>query len=166
MRTGARIAVAPMLMALAVTGASAQDQEMGLSEALEVLRANGLVVHVAARVIPEGAEPIWNAESTRTTLPGRPIKVRYEGDNLRIYLTCTPYVQDDGEVLLLAQGQVWLSETPDKEVKYYNTFSSIPVSFGEKVLFFPLGFSTEKGGAQELFNIELAIRVVPYDAAR
>ena len=166
MRARAKIAVAPMLLALAVTQANAQEREMGLSEALEVLRANGLVVHIAARVIPEGAEPIWNAESTRTTLPGRPIKVRYEGDNLRIYLTCTPYVQENGEMLLLAQGQVWLSETPDKEVKYYNTFSSIPVTYGEKVLFFPLGLSSAEAGAPDVFNIELEIRVVPYDAAR
>jgi hypothetical protein len=75
-------------------------------------------------------------------------------------------VNDSGEVLLLAQGQVWLSQPPEKEVKYFNTFYSIPVTFGEKVLFFPLGLASAEAGQQDdFFNIELEIKIVPYKAA-
>jgi hypothetical protein len=156
----------PLLLALAVTRAPAEENEMDLKEALRALLSNALEVHVSARVLPADAKPIWNVESTRLTLPGRPIKVRLDGENLRIYLICTPYVKDTGEVLLLAQGQVWLSQPPEKEVKYFNTFYSIPVTFGEKVLFFPLGVASGEAGQQDdFFNIELEIKIVPYKAA-
>lgn len=161
-----RNVVVPLLIALAVRSVPAEEKEMDLKEALRALLANALEVHVSARVLPADEKPIWNVESTKLTLPGRPIKVRLDGDNLRIYLICTPYVKDSGEVLLLAQGQVWLSQPPEKEVKYFNTFYSIPVTFGEKVLFFPLGLSSgEPGGGQDdFFNIELEIKIVPYEA--
>ena len=161
-----RNVVVPLLLALAVTSAPAEENEMDLKKALHALLTNALEVHVSARVLPSDEKPIWNVESTKLTLPGRPIKVRLDGDNLRIYLICTPYVKDSGEVLLLAQGQVWLSQPPEKEVKYFNTFSSIPVTFGERVLFFPLGLSRgEVGGQDDFFNIELEITIVPYEAA-
>jgi hypothetical protein len=160
-----RNVVVPLLIALAVRSVPAEEKEMDLKEALRALLANALEVHVSARVLPADEKPIWNVESTKLTLPGRPIKVRLDGDNLRIYLICTPYVKDSGEVLLLAQGQVWLSQPPEKEVKYFNTFYSIPVTFGEKVLFFPLGLSSgEPGGRDDFFNIELEIKIVPYEA--
>jgi hypothetical protein len=155
--------VVPLLFALAVSSAPAQEKPLDVKEALHALLSNALEVHVSARVLPADEKPIWNAESTRLTLPGRPIKVRLDGDNIRIYLICTPYVNDSGEVLLLAQGQVWLSQPPEKEVKYFNTFSSIPISFGEKVLFFPLGLATASVDPEsDFFNIEVEIKVVPY----
>jgi hypothetical protein len=160
-----RAVVVPLLFALAVSSAPAEEKPFDVKEALRDLLSNALEVHVSARVLPADAKPIWNAESMRLTLPGRPIKVRLDGDNIRIYLICTPYVNDSGEVLLLAQGQVWLSQPPEKEVKYFNTFSSIPISFGEKVLFFPLGLATGAVDPEnEFFNIEVEIRVVPYQS--
>jgi hypothetical protein len=89
--------------------------------------------------------------------------VRLDGENVRIYLICTPYLQDDGDVLLLAQGQVWFTEPLDKENRYFSTFYSIPVSFGEKVLFFPLGLSDADAQQKNHFNIELEIKIVPYE---
>ena len=116
-------------------------------------------------MLPSDQKPIWNAESTKLTLPGRSIRVRLDGDNVRIYLICTPYVQDNGEVLLLAQGQVWFATPSDNEVKYSSTFSSIPVSFGEKVLFFPLGISDEEARRRGVVNVEVEIKIVPYESA-
>ena len=158
--------IVPLLLALAARRSPAEEKAIDLQEALRALLANALEVHVSARVLPADEEPIWNAQSTKLTLPGRPIKVRLDGDNARIYLICTPYLQESGEVLLLAQGQVWLSQPPEKEVKYFNTFYSIPVTFGETVLFFPLGLAAAGASAQAgSFNIELEIKVVPYQAA-
>jgi hypothetical protein len=156
----------PLLFALAVAQARPQEKDIDPKAALQSLLSNALKVTISARVLPPEAQeetPIWNAESTKLTLPGRSIKVRLDGDNVRIYLICTPYVQDNGEVLLLAQGQVWFSEPTDKEVKYSSTYYSIPVSFGEKVLFFPLGLSSEDGQQKDFFNIELEIKIVPYE---
>ena len=161
-----RNVVVPLLFALAVAQTQAQDTEIDPKEALQQLLSRALTITVSARVLPPDTQedaPVWNAESTKLTLPGRAIKVRLDGDNVRIYLICTPYIQDNGEVLLLAQGQVWLTEPTDNEATYYSTFYSIPVSFGEKVLFFPLGLGGTETQKKDFFNIELEIKVVPYE---
>jgi hypothetical protein len=167
-----RNAIVPLLLALAVAQARAQapapapETETDPKEALQQLLSKALSVTISARILPPDAQeetPIWNAESTKLTIPGRPIQVRLDGDNVRIYLVCTPYVQENGEVLLLAQGQIWLTQPTDKEARYYSTFYSIPVSFGEKVLYFPLGIAPSSEDQQkDFFNIELEIKIVPY----
>lgn len=161
-----RLALAPLFLALAISQVQAKDREQEPQEALQSLLTKALRITVSARVLPGDEKPIWNAESSRLTLPGRPIKVRIDGENVRIYLVCTPYIQESGEVLLLAQGQVWFSTPPDKEVKYSSAFYSIPVSFGEKVFFFPLGFSEQEARQKGFFNVELEINIVPYGDAR
>ncbi len=168
MRPSVRSGIVPFLLALAVAHANGQAQgtDTDPKEALQELLSKALTVTVSARILPPDAQeetPIWNAESTKLTIPGRSIKVRLDGDNVRIYLICTPYLQDNGEVLLLAQGQVWFTEPQDNENRYVSTFYSIPVSYGEKVLFFPLGVSSEDQPQKSHFNIELEIKIVPYE---
>jgi hypothetical protein len=158
----------PLLLALAVGQAQgqAQEAEPDPKEALRDLLSKALSITISARMLPPDAQaetPAWNAESTRLTIPGRPIRVRLEGENVRIFLDCTPYLQDSGEVLLLAQGQVWLTEAPEKEARFYSSFYSIPVSFGEKVLYFPLGLGGASSPPNDHFNIELEIKIVPYE---
>jgi hypothetical protein len=166
-----RSGIVPFLLAMAVVHAQGQAQSTDTDpkEALQELLSKALTVTVSARILPPDAPdaradtPVWNAESTKLTIPGRSIKVRLDGDNVRIYLVCTPYLQDNGEVLLLAQGQVWFTEPQDKENRYVSTFYSIPVSYGEKVLFFPLGVSGSQEAQKQHFNIELEIKIVPYE---
>ena len=153
--------VAPLILVAAAIAARAED--LNITEALKALLDNALEVKISARIFPADAEQTpWTAESTRLTIPGRAVKVRLEGDNVQIYLICTPYVQENGEVLLLSQGQVWFTEPPEKEAKYFSTFYSIPVSYGEKVLYFPLGVTDAAAKEQGFFNIELEIVIVPY----
>jgi hypothetical protein len=163
-----RNTVVPLLLALAVAQAPAQAQDGATdpNEAWQELLSKALSINISVRVLPPDTQtetPIWNAESTKLTLPGRSIKVRLDGDNVRIYLICTPYLQDNGDVLLLAQGQVWLTEPSDKEVKYSSTFYSIPVTYGKKILFFPLGVSDTDPASKDFFNIEVEIKIVPYE---
>ncbi len=154
--------MAPLLLAAAAVAARAE--ELNITEALQALLDNALEVRISARILPADAEKeAWTAESTRLTIPGRSVKVRLEGDNVQIYLICTPYVQENGEVLLLSQGQIWFTEPPEKKAKYFSTFYSIPVSYGEKVLFFPLGMSEKAEQDPGYFNIELEIVIVPYE---
>jgi hypothetical protein len=162
---GRGVALAPLIIALAALPAHSEDHEPDPREALQSLLSNALEVTIAARMLPADEKPIWNAQSTKVTIPGRSIRVRLDGDNVRIYLVCTPYVEDNGEVLLLAQGQVWFSTPTDKEIKYSSTFSSIPVSFGEKVLFFPMGITDAEAQKKGFVNIEVEIKIVPYAAA-
>lgn len=155
-----RLAVALLLAAAA---AAAWAEELNITDALRALLDNALEVRFSARILPvDSAKEPWTAASTRLTIPGRSVKVRLEGDNVHIYLVCTPYLQDNGEVLLLSQGQVWFTTPPENSAKYFSTFYSIPVSYGEKVLFFPLGVSETAAQEPGYFNIELEIVIVPY----
>jgi hypothetical protein len=158
------VAISLLAFSFARAESQAAEQELDLKDALSELLSNALQVNISARVLPADEKPVWNVESTKLTIPGRSVKVRLDGDNVRIYLICTPYIQENGDILLLAQGQVWLTEPPEKEVKYFSTFYSIPVTYGEKILFFPLGLSDEIAQKQEKqsFNIELEIQIVPY----
>jgi hypothetical protein len=163
-RTGL-VAISLLALSFARAESQAAEQELDLKDALSELLSNALQVNISARVLPADEKPVWNVESTKLTIPGRSVKVRLDGDNVRIYLICTPYIQENGDILLLAQGQVWLTEPPEKEVKYFSSFYSIPVTYGEKILFFPLGLSDEIAQKQEKqsFNIELEIQIVPYN---
>jgi len=153
------VAVAPLLLIFAALQAQSEDREPDPKDALQSLLSNALQITIVARVLPADQKPIWNALSTKLTLPGRSIRLRMDGDDVRIYLECTPYVQDNGEILLLAQGQVWFAAPTENEVTYSSTFSSIPVSFGEKVLFFPLGISDQEGQDKGFRNVEVEIKV-------
>ena len=166
-----RAAIMPLLFAIAVAQTSAQAQapapDVDPKDALQQLLSSALSITISARVVPPDAQKedgsIWNEESTKLTISGRAIKVRLDGDNVRIFLICTPYVQEDGSVLLLAQGQVWFTEPTDKESRLYNTFYTIPITFGEPVFFFPLGVSDTVQPEEGYFNIEVEIKIVPYE---
>ena len=138
MVTATPAVIAPLLLALAVGRLGRRRAPLDLKQALKDLLDNALEVQSPRGSSPRAAAGLERGEH-EAHHPRQARQGRIEGDNVRIYLICTPYVEDNGEVLLLSQGQVWLTEPPENEAKYFNTFSSIPVSFGEKVLYFPLG---------------------------
>lgn len=156
-------AVVPLLFAIAVASAPAQEAaSTDPAEALQQLLSTAMTVSINARIVPPDSEddtPMWNAESTKLTIPGRSIRVRLEGDNVRIYLICTPYVQEDGEVLLLAQGQVWFSAPTDNESKYSGYYQAIPITYGTPIFFYPLGIAAADAQQKGYFNIEVEIRI-------
>ena len=153
--------IAPLLLAAAAVAVRAED--LNITESMQALLDNALEVKISARIFPAEAETApWTEGSTRLTIRGGSVKGGLEGDNVQIYLVCTPYTEENGDVLLLSQGQVWFTEPPEKKAKYFSTFYSIPVSYGEKILYFPLGMSDTDVQEQGYFNIELEIVIVPY----
>ncbi len=134
-------------------------QEIELEEALRPILDKALQLNIIARVLPPGAEQEWNMQSSKLTIPGRSIAVKLLGENIRIFIVLTPYWQENGKLLLVAQGEVLLSEMAESEVKYLSTVKSIPISLGEKVLFFPLGVPQE---LRKSFNIQLEIEILSY----
>lgn len=165
---GRVLAVIPFVLFVASL-ADVVGEDIDIQEGIDLLRSSTMKVNMSARVLPYNDKPIWN--STKLTIPGRSLKFRLDGDNIHVYLICTPYIQDDGNILLLAQGQVWLSETPENEVMYSSAFYSVPLAWGEKVFFFPLGISqediakkvTKEDMEKKVFNLELEIQIVPYE---
>ena len=151
-----------LLLVLAAFLAEAQEDELDKifqDQNLQCLIDRALQLNITAKVLPPDESPVWNTASSKVTLPGRSVAVRLVGENMRIDAVFTPYQQEDGELLLVAQGQIWFSEA--SETKYLSTFQSIPVSLGEKVLFFPLGFS-EQFGKGSTFTLQIEVQIYPY----
>jgi hypothetical protein len=150
-----------LLMLLLWTGAlSLTAEDMDLND-LESLLDEALQLNITAKVLPRGDQPVWDVRSSKLTIPGRSIAVKMVGDNVRVDVVLTPYLADRGELVLVAQGQVWLSEAPEQAVKYLATIKSLPIELGEKVLFFPLGLDSRLAETQSL-TIQLEIEVLAY----
>jgi hypothetical protein len=153
-----------ILFALGLVSVGAQDNGLERffeDEDLESLIDEALQLQITAKVLPPDQQPVWNSQSKKVTIPGRSVAVRLVGDNIRIDVVFTPYQEEGGNLLLVAQGQVWFSEAPNAKTTYLTTIQSIPVSWGEKVLFFPLGFSSELSKTST-FNIQLEVEIYPY----
>jgi hypothetical protein len=153
-----------ILFSLGLVSVGAQDNGLERffeDEDLESLIDEALQLQITAKVLPPDQQPVWNSQSKKVTIPGRSVAIRLVGDNIRIDVVFTPYQEDSGNLLLVAQGQVWFSEAPDAKTTYLTTIQSIPVSWGEKVPFFPLGFSSEFAKAST-FNIQLEVEIYPY----
>jgi hypothetical protein len=164
-----RVALVLLLLPMVLGTAASQEldfEELFNDPKLEALIDQALQLKITAKVLPPGETAVWNSESRKITLPGRSVAIRLVGQNIRIDVVFTPYQKEDGAVLLVAQGQVWLSEAPEHKTKYLTTIQSIPVSWGEKVLFFPLGLSAEVPSGQETFAIQLEVEILPYKELR
>jgi hypothetical protein len=121
-----------------------------------------LDINIAARVSEAGEKAIWTVESSELTIPGRSVNVKLVGKNILVVASFTPYLKESGEIILVAQGQVWISSPVADEIKYLTTLKNIPITLGEKVLFFPLGVRNLEQEGKNLYNIELEIRVLPF----
>lgn len=157
-----------LLLAVALTAvqgsgpAFAQESELDRifqDHSLQSLIDEALQLNIVVKVLPPDQTPVWNSVSKNVTIPGRSVAVRLVGQHIRIDAVFTPYQEADGNLILVAQGQVWFSAAT--ETKYFTTFQSVPVSLGEKVLFFPLGLS-EQLEMKKTFTLQIEVQIYPY----
>ncbi len=133
----------------------------GASDPYFLLLDKALKVRLVAKVIGSGEEMVWNMETTYITISGRTVTVPLKGSNLFVLINITPYKEDDGNILLVAQGHVWLTNEKNEKVQYLTARQSMPVSFGEKILFYPLGVDIKRADT-ESDTIQLQVEVLPY----
>ncbi|MBN2533982.1 MAG: hypothetical protein JXB88_13915 [Spirochaetales bacterium] len=121
---------------------------------------NVLQVDFNVKLIQPGEISIWNTKKVKYTIPGYTVILKMEGTNIKFKGHFTPYLKKEN-LLLIAQGQVWLSDPAKKSLTYFTFVKSISLSFGEKVIFLPLGIAEtyEKG---KTYNIEIEIQISPY----
>jgi hypothetical protein len=131
-------------------------------ELMPGLREQAVVINIIAR-IEENSQEVWNAASSKVTIPGKPVSIRLVGGNVVMAIQFTPYLQDKDQNLLVAQGQIWLV-VPNEGISYKTTMQTIPLKFGEQIYFFPLG-SGSRGSSVAAGNphIELLIELQRYD---
>ena len=151
------------LLLLLQSTVTATGQENGnVEDLLQALEDAALKINIVAFVLPPLEEPVFSSESSKMTLPGRPVVIQIKGENILINATLTPYLHEDGKIILVAQGQVWFTEASEEQpVTFLSSLKSIPTSFGEKVFFFPLGVPQDFAGSN-LFNLVLEIEIVPF----
>ena len=129
-----------------------------LEDILEAVDEKIYSVHIHARVYESGEISTWDMEVKKFTIAGKKVTVRLEGENVLVVADLTPYIQSDDTVLLVAQGEVWITTPQDEQVKYSSVIKSLPIEYGDKVYFYPLGV----GKIKDAFIIELEIEVNPY----
>jgi hypothetical protein len=134
-------------------------------ELMPGLREQAVVINIVAR-IEENSQEVWNAVSSKVTIPGKPVSIRLVGGNVVMAIQFTPYLQDKDQNLLVAQGQIWLA-VPNEGISYKTTMQTIPLKFGEQIYFFPLGSVGSRGSSVAAGNphIELLIELQRYDEA-
>lgn len=151
-----------LVLSFLIVICKAHGQEIDWEKALTALLENALEIKIAARILPHNERPFWDMDISELTIPGRSVVVQLIGNNIRIFAIFTPYRQENDTILLVAQGQIWLTEPPENKVKFLSAYRSIPISLGEKILFFPLGLTSEIV-KKDFFNIELEVQIVPYE---
>ena len=151
-----------IVSAAGLAGAQAPPQSM-IESALRSVRDDQLEIKVGLSLTQTEPFTNWNTQQSELTIPGRAVNVEVNGSNLRIRAVFTPYLGADGELELVAQGQVWLDDGPEAPTRYVATYRSVPLSLGEKLLFFPLGVA--EGVADEV-TLKLEVEIVRYEPER
>jgi len=118
-------------------------------------RRQALVLEIDSRVVQDGKNVVWSETNRKTSISGIPVGVQVVGSNLVVVVHFTPYIRNDGNVLVV-QGQIWVAEQ-DKGVTYFTSIQTVPMEFGESYYFFPLGESQNLNP-----SIEIIITVNPY----
>jgi hypothetical protein len=139
------------------------DAQQKIDESFYTVLEQVLDINIAARVSETGEDAVWKVESSELTVPGKSVSVKLVGKNIVVLAQFTPYVSENNGVILVAQGQVWISSPMDDQIKYLTTLKNIPVNLGEKVIFFPLGVKNIQEKEKNVYNIELEIKILPYN---
>lgn len=145
----------------AAVGAAAQAQG-SLEDALRTALDDRLEIKIGLSLTQPDRLTTWNTQQSELTISGRSVNVDVTGSNLRIHAVFTPYLDDAGALELVAQGQVWLDDGPEAPARYVATYRSVPLSLGEKLLFFPLGVAADV--ADEV-TLKLEVEIVRYEPA-
>ncbi|MFW5695349.1 MAG: hypothetical protein ACOCYB_09270 [Alkalispirochaeta sp.] len=164
-----RFAIASILaVSITLPMIKAQENQADIDESLDDLLSGALAVHIHARIIDQDQnETVWTMDLTRVTVSGRSVRVHLEGSNISVVADFTPYWEDDGQLVLVAQGRTWLTNDDDADEPDYRTsFTTLPIQLGEPIIFLPLGdgrvpVDTERFGR---LNIELEINVERYQS--
>jgi hypothetical protein len=131
-------------------------QEPGVED-VPGFRERAVVMHMVSRIVEQNQRVVWNEESTKITIPGRPVGLRLVGSDLVVAVQFTPILRATGQHILIVQGQTWIN-VPNEGVNYRTWIQTIPLQFNEQVYFFPLG--SMKGKDES--HIEIQLMLEPY----
>jgi hypothetical protein len=137
--------------------AAVNAQEPSLEEMLPGLKDRAVVLEMVARVVEQNQYEVWNSVNSKVTIPGRPVGLKLVGANVVVAVQFTPYLRRNGRNMLVAQCQIWV-DVPNEGISYQTTMQTIPLEFGERIYFFPLGSMDSQNDAR----IEIMLELKPY----
>ena len=133
-----------------------QEAQGAVLEQLPGLRERAVVMHIASRIVEQNHQIVWNMETTKITIPGRPVGLKLVSSDLVVNMQFTPFLRNNGKHTLVAQGQIWIN-VPDEGISYHTTMQTIPLDFQEQIYFFPLGSMNSR----EESHIEIQLMMSP-----
>jgi hypothetical protein len=139
----------------AAVNLSAQDETSELPLPGDVVEKS-LYVIVGTRIVGETVNDFQNS-FYRLTLPGKPVTIKVRARDGRIIIHFTPYLTGGDYYVLFAQNEIWAKPAEGESLQYFTSFSSIPLHFGDKAIFYPMG-KKEKGE-----YIQMIVVIVPYN---
>ncbi len=146
------------------SAALAGAQEIS-EKSLEELLKEALSIHIQARLSQDQQKVMWESEVVKLTIPGRPVTIHLKNDRARLSVHFTPYRKTEGGLILVAQSEIWLVQNGQNSgqegIRYYTSMKSIPLEYGEQVLFFPLGKMDNLNNPEKL-HIEMSVLISPY----
>ena len=160
LRLPVTVLAAVTVVVAGIAGAESQPPS-SIQDALRSALDDQLEIKVGLSLTQADQFTTWNTQQSELTIPGRSVNVEVTGSNIRIHAVFTPYLDDAGDLELVAQGQVWLDDGPEAPTRYVATYRSVPLSLGEKLLFFPLGIA---GDVDEV-TLKLEVEIVRYHPA-
>ena len=132
---------------------------------LDDILKEALSLFIHARLSQDEQRVMWESEVDKLTIPGRPVTIHLKNGQARLSVHFTPYRKKEGGLVLVAQSELWLLQQQTKSqpegLRYYTSMKSIPLDFGETVLFFPLGKMDNLNNPEKL-HIEMAVMISPY----
>ena len=147
-----------------ITGSSLFAQQS--EQSIETLLKEALSLHIHAMLSQNQENVLWESEVVKLTIPGRPVTLHLQNEQAKLSVHFTPYRKTEGGLILIAQSEIWLVKNNEEEngnqgIRYYTSMKSIPLDYGEQVLFFPLGKMDNLNNPEKL-HIEMAVLISPY----
>jgi hypothetical protein len=121
---------------------------------VHALRDRAIVLHMVTSVLENKDTVVWNSDSYKVTIPGRPVGLKVVGENIAVSVQFTAYPRRNGRGVLVAQGRVWI-DVPEQGMQYKTVMQTVPLKYGEQVFFFPLGSGEEPDNARIRIQIEM-----------
>ncbi len=148
------------VLLLAPAAAVVAQEDDPLDDILDYLADKALSVHIVIRLLDGNEVIVWDVEYTDVTVIGRALNVRLVGEDIVIDAFLTPFGSIETNLILVAYGQLWFTDSPEEGVRYESFLKSLPVEPGERIIFFPLGVAVDSD--TNIYTIQLEIQLLPY----
>lgn len=129
---------------------------------MEYLEGKAFTVHIVIRLLDSDEELVWDVEHTEVTVSGRALNVRLVGDDIVIDAFLAPFGSIESDLMIVAYGQLWFTDGPERGVRYESFMKSLPVELGERVILLPLGGVAVDSETNTYYTIQLEIQLLPY----